>query len=288
MRLVADHLSLGYGRRLVVDDVTLELPEGATTVIVGANGSGKSTLLRGMARLLAPVSGAAILDGRAIGSLPTKQVARVLSMLPQQPIAPEGLTVVELVSRGREPHRQALTPRSRQDDQAVAAALERTGLLDLADSLVDELSGGQRQRVWIALALAQTPRVLLLDEPTTYLDIAHQVEVLDLLEELREADGTTVAMVLHDLNLASRYADLLVAMRRGRVVAAGPPADVVTPELVEHVFGLPCQVVADPVSGTPMVVPVGRRHRDRAGACSERGPEIGSEVGPARTRAPGR
>jgi iron complex transport system ATP-binding protein len=258
MRLTTAGLTLGYGDRSVVDDVTLAIPDGAMTVIVGANGCGKSTLLRGMARLLRPTAGAALLDGRAIHRLPTRQVARALGLMPQGPVAPEGVSVVDLVGRGRVPHRGPLSRWSATDDAAVAQALELTNTVDLADRPVDELSGGQRQRVWVALALAQQPGVLLLDEPTTYLDLAHQIELLDLFADLVER-GTTVAMVLHDLNLACRYADHLIAMRAGRVVAAGTPGEVVTAALVDEVFGLACRVVPDPVTATPMVVPLGRR-----------------------------
>ena len=265
-RLVADRLSLGYGGHAVVDDVSVAIPDGATTVVVGANGSGKSTLLRGMARLLKPSDGACLLDGEAIHRRPTKEVAKVLGLMPQQPLAPEGITVVDLVSRGRQPHRSALARWSRSDEDAVTEALVLTGTLDLADHAVDELSGGQRQRVWVAMALAQCPQILLLDEPTTYLDVAHQIELLDLLRDLRETRGTTVAMVLHDLNLAGRYADHLVALRAGKVVAAGPPEDVVTEELVRDVFGLECRVVPDPVAGSPLVIPVGRFHQMRVEA----------------------
>jgi len=261
MRLTTESVSLGYGATTVVDEVTLAIPDAATTVIVGANGCGKSTLLRGLARLLKPSRGACLLDGEAVHKRPTREVARTLGLLPQQPLSPEGITVVDLVSRGRQPHRTALSRWSEADEAAVATALELTGTLELAARPVDELSGGQRQRVWIALALAQQPEILLLDEPTTFLDVAHQIDLLDLLHTLRLDQGTTVVMVLHDLNLACRYADHLVAMRDGQVVATGRPADIVTEELARDVFGLECRVVPDPVAGTPMVVPVGRHHR---------------------------
>ena len=260
MRLTTDRVSLGYGATTVVDEVTLVIPDAATTVIVGANGCGKSTLLRGLARLLKPSRGACLLDGEAVHKRSTREVARTLGLLPQQPLSPEGITVVDLVSRGRQPHRNALARWSAADEAAVAAALEMTGTLELAARPVEELSGGQRQRVWVALALAQQPEILLLDEPTTFLDVAHQIDLLDLLHTLRAEQGTTVVMVLHDLNLAARYADHLVAMREGKVVAAGTPAESVTPELVRDVFGLDSQVVPDPVSGTPLVVPIGRHH----------------------------
>jgi iron complex transport system ATP-binding protein len=260
MRLTTDNVSLGYGATTIVDGVTLAIPDAATTVIVGANGCGKSTLLRGLARLLKPTHGACLLDGEAVHKRPTREVARTLGLLPQQPLSPEGITVVDLVSRGRQPHRSALSRWSEADEAAVAAALEMTGTLELAARPVEELSGGQRQRVWIALALAQQPEILLLDEPTTFLDVAHQIDLLDLLHTLRVERGTTVVMVLHDLNLAARYADHLVAMCDGKVVAAGVPSEIVTPDLVRDVFGLDSQVVPDPVSGTPLVVPIGRHH----------------------------
>lgn len=260
-RLATEGLDLGYADRLVVRDLDLAVPDGKVTVIVGANGCGKSTLLRGLARLLRPASGAVLLDGRSIHQQPSREVARALGLLPQTPVVPEGLSVVDLVGRGRHPHQGAFRRWSRTDDAAVARALELTGTLDLAHRTVDELSGGQRQRVWIAMVLAQETDLLLLDEPTTYLDVAHQVEVLDLLTDLNAARGATIVMVLHDLNLAGRYADHLVALREGRVVAAGPPSEVVTPELVRQVFGLVAQVIDDPVSHTPLVVPRGRHHR---------------------------
>ncbi len=253
--LVVEHASLSYGDRPIVTDLSLALPEGQVTVIVGANACGKSTLLRALARLLRPAGGQVLLDGRDVHTIPTRQLARRLGLMPQAPIAPEGIVVADLVARGRHPHQGLFGRWSAADDAAVAAALEATGVSDLTDRAVDELSGGQRQRVWIAMALAQETSVLLLDEPTTYLDLAHQIEVLDLLARLNAERGTTIAMVLHDLNLAARYADHLVALRAGRMVAAGTPAEVVTEETVEAVFGLPCMVVADPVTGTPLVVP---------------------------------
>ena len=259
-RLAADRVSLGYGERTVVTELTVRIPDDQVTVIVGPNACGKSTLLRGMARLLRPASGAVLLDGEAIHKQSTRQVARALGLLPQNPIAPEGVTVVDLVGRGRHPHQGAFRRWSREDEQAVAEALELTDTDGLADRVVDELSGGQRQRVWIAMALAQGTDLLLLDEPTTYLDVAHQVEMLDLLADLNRGRGTTVVMVLHDLNLSARYADHLVAMRDGEIVAEGTPAEVVTEETVHAVFGLGNRVITDPVSHTPLVVPVGRHH----------------------------
>ena len=258
--LSAQELDLAYDERKVVDSLSLTLPAGKITIIVGANACGKSTLLRGLARLLKPSAGAVYLNGRDIHTVPSRQVARTLGLLPQTPTAPEGITVADLVGRGRYPHQGWFRQWTPDDDAAVAAALAATDTVDLAGRNVDELSGGQRQRVWLAMALAQETDILLLDEPTTFLDVTHQIEVLDLITDLNRRAGTTVAIVLHDLNLAARYADHLVAMKNGRITAEGAPADVVTEELVDTVFGLRSRVIEDPVSGTPMVVPLGRHH----------------------------
>lgn len=256
--LAAEDLSLGYGDRTIVDGLSMAVPPGVVTSIVGANGCGKSTLLRGLARLLPPRGGRVLLNGTDIRALPTRDVARTVGLLPQSPVAPDGITVADLVGRGRYPHQGWFRRWTTADDEAVQEALEATGTLDLADRSVDELSGGQRQRVWIAMTLAQRTDLLLLDEPTTFLDIAHQVEVLDLLLELNRTQGTTVVMVLHDLTLASRYSDHLVAMLDGSVYAAGRPRDVVTEDLVRDVFGLSAQVFPDPVTGTPSLSPLVR------------------------------
>ncbi|MGJ4844217.1 ABC transporter ATP-binding protein [Leifsonia sp. Le1] len=258
--LAARELTLSYDGRVVVDGLDLEVPPGTVTAIVGPNACGKSTLLRGLSRLLAPASGAVLLDGTDIHSLPTKQVATMLGLLPQTPTAPDGITVADLVGRGRYPHQGWFRRWTAEDDEAVASAMVSTGVADLATRAIDELSGGQRQRVWIAMALAQQTDILLLDEPTTFLDISHQIEVLDLLLDLNAERGTTVVMVLHDLNLAARYADHLIAMRAGAIVAAGTPAEVVTAELVREVFGVDSVIAPDPVTGTPLVVPLGRHH----------------------------
>ena len=258
--LDAEHLTLGYGELTVVDDLSLVVPPGRITAIVGANACGKSTLLRSMSRLLRPRSGQVVLDGREVHRTPARQLARTLGLLPQSPIAPEGITVADLVGRGRHPHQGLLSRWSSDDDRAVAEALEATETTALADRSVDELSGGQRQRVWIAMALAQQTDVLLLDEPTTFLDVSHQVEVLDLLTDLNRRRGTTIVMVLHDLNLAARYADHLVALAAGRVHAAGTPGEVLTEDCVRAVFGLDSRVVADPTTGAPMMLPLGRHH----------------------------
>jgi iron complex transport system ATP-binding protein len=258
--LVAERLVLGYGDRTVIDGLDLLVPPGQVTAIVGANACGKSTLLRSMSRLLSPRGGQVLLDGKQVHKTPAKQLARTLGLLPQSPVAPEGITVADLVGRGRHPHQGMLSRWSAADDAAVAEALDATETAGLADRPVDELSGGQRQRVWIAMALAQQTDVLLLDEPTTFLDVSHQVEVLDLLTDLNHARGTTIVMVLHDLNLAARYADHLVALADGRVHAAGTPAEVLTESTVKTVFGLDNQVIVDPTSGKPLMLPIGRHH----------------------------
>jgi iron complex transport system ATP-binding protein len=252
--------TVAYGDRVVLDDLDLVVPPGRISIIVGANACGKSTLLRAMARLLAPTSGSVLLDGAPITAMPTKKVATVLGLLPQTPIAPEGIVVADLVGRGRYPHQGLFSRWTAADDAAVAEALEATGSLELAERPVDELSGGQRQRVWISMALAQQTDVLLLDEPTTFLDVSHQVDVLDLVTDLNRARGTTVVIVLHDLNLAARYADHLFAVKEGRIFASGTPREVVTSETVEAVFGMASRVIDDPVTGTPLVVPIGRHH----------------------------
>jgi iron complex transport system ATP-binding protein len=258
--LIAHSASVAYGDRLVVDDVELAVPPGRISVIVGANASGKSTLLKTLARLLTPKSGNVLLDGTDVHRIPPRRLAQVLGLLPQNPIAPDGIVVSELVGRGRYPHQSLLRRWSAVDDAAVASALTLTGAAELADRTIDELSGGQRQRVWIAMALAQETDVLLLDEPTTFLDVTHQIEVLDLLTDLNRERGTTIVIVLHDLNLAARYADHLFALREGRLVASGHPREVVTEKLVREVFGLESRVIDDPTSGAPLVLPKGRHH----------------------------
>jgi iron complex transport system ATP-binding protein len=250
---------IAYDGFQVAENLSLSVPDGQITVIVGPNACGKSTLLRALARLLRPSSGAVVLDGEIIHKLPTKEVARRLGLLPQSPISPEGIAVADLVARGRTPHQKLFQQWSERDEAAVCEALHATHTVDLAERAVDELSGGQRQRVWIAMALAQETDLLLLDEPTTFLDIAHQIEVLDLVERLNTEQGRTVVVVLHDLNLACRYAHHIVAMRDGSIVAEGRPADVINADLVREVFGLDCVVIDDPVSRTPLVVPRGAR-----------------------------
>ncbi|MCC4909224.1 ABC transporter ATP-binding protein [Microbacterium sp. cx-59] len=261
--LSAQDVHLGYRDRSIIEALDVEVPRSRITAIVGPNACGKSTLLRGLSRLLVPSAGHIMLDGRDIHSMPTRDVATILSLLPQTPQAPEGITVADLVGRGRYPHQGWFRKWTDADDAIVEAAMAATGIRDLASRSIDELSGGQRQRVWIAMALAQGTDMLLLDEPTTYLDITHQIEVLDLLVDVNAA-GTTVIMVLHDLNLASRYADHIIAMKEGRIVAEGTPREVITSRLVREVFDLESLVTSDPVSGSPTVAPIGRHHRPEA------------------------
>ncbi|MBV7252044.1 ABC transporter ATP-binding protein [Streptomyces sp. S-2] len=270
--LTAEELTLGYADRTVIDSLDLAVPPGRITVIVGANACGKSTLLRSMSRLLAPRAGRVLLDGRQVHRFPAKELARTMGLLPQSPLAPEGITVSDLVGRGRHPHQGVFSRWSREDDAAVASALEATQTEELAERAVDELSGGQRQRVWIAMALAQQTDLLLLDEPTTFLDVSHQVEVLDLLTDLNAGRGTTIVMVLHDLNLAARYADHLIALADGRLHAQGTPSEVLTEETVRAVFGLDSRIIEDPVSGRPLMLPTGRHHA--AGAAGETGKAV--------------
>jgi iron complex transport system ATP-binding protein len=274
--LAAADLSLGYGEREVVHRLSLAVPEGRITALIGPNACGKSTLLRGLARLLKPRSGAVYLDGRSIHEQPTREVAIRLGLLPQAPTVPDGLTVEELVGRGRFPHQSWLRQWSEADERAVERALELTGTQELRDRRVDELSGGQRQRAWIALALAQDTPLLLLDEPTTFLDLAHQVEVLDLLHRLNREEGRTVVLVIHDLNLAARYADHLVAMAAGEIRASGDPAGVLTEALMREVFDLDCKVITDPTSGSPLVLPIGRTRHAAAATPSPVPGEIAS------------
>ncbi|GIV77229.1 MAG: iron-enterobactin transporter ATP-binding protein [Litorilinea sp.] len=271
--LEASNLTLGYDGSAIIQGLDLQIPPGRITALVGPNGCGKSTLLRGLARLLKPRGGAVYLDGKAIHHLNTRDVARQIGLLPQSPLAPEGLTVRELVAQGRYPHQQWFQQWSAADEAAIHQALAITGMSALADRPLETLSGGQRQRAWIAMALAQETEILLLDEPTTFLDLAYQLEVLDLLHELNQG-GRTIVMVLHDLNQACRYADHLVALRDGTIVAQGSPQAIMTAALVQQVFGMACRILEDPVAGTPLCVPIGRKHRrvrpstDPAGAAA--------------------
>lgn len=253
-RYTVEGVRLGYGKEPVIDGLHTRVPAGSFTAVIGPNGCGKSTLLRGLANLLSPMGGAIRLDGRSLGDMNPKEIARIVGLLPQSASAPEGIGVRELVSRGRFPHQNMWHVTSEADDAAIDSALLRTHTMELAERRVGELSGGQRQRVWAAMLLAQEPEILLLDEPTTYLDIAHQVDFLDLFAQLN-ADGATIVAVLHELNLAARYADHVIAMKAGRIVAEGPPRDVVTAEMLHEVFGLRGVVIEDPETGGVLVVP---------------------------------
>ncbi len=258
-RLSAEAVSLGYGDDPIVPRLTTRIPEGSFTVIIGPNACGKSTLLRGLSRLLRPMTGTVVLDGSDITRLPAKDVARRLGLLPQSASAPEGITVADLVGRGRYPHQGLWRQWTDADEEAVREAMAETGVTSLSGRRVEELSGGQRQRVWVAMVLAQQTELLLLDEPTTFLDIAHQVELMELFAALNRA-GRTIVAVLHDLNHAARYADHVIAMKNGRIVAEGPPVEVITAARVQEIFDLPNVVIADPVTGGPLVVPLGARH----------------------------
>ena len=252
--LRADKVTLGYDKHIISSDLSVEIPRGSFTVIIGPNACGKSTLLRALARLLVPREGSVLLDGKKISQYPAKEVARRIGLLPQSSISPDGITVADLVGRGRYPHQKLLQQWSVRDEMAVANALEATHLTELSSRLVGELSGGQRQRVWVAMVLAQQTPLLLLDEPTTFLDIAHQIELMELFRSLH-GHGHTLVAVLHDLNHAARYATHLIAMKDGRIVAEGPPEEVVTVRTVAEVFGIDCVVIADPITGGPLVVP---------------------------------
>lgn len=264
-------LDLGYDRRSIITDLDVDIPDGRFTVIVGPNACGKSTLLRALARLLQPAAGTVLLDGQDIARMRTKQIARRLGLLPQTSIAPEGITVAELVSRGRHPHQTFLRQWTDADESAVASALDATNTREISGRQVDELSGGQRQRVWVAMALAQETPLLLLDEPTTYLDMAFQIELLDLFSELNREHGRTLVAVLHDLNQACRYADEIIAMKDGAIVAQGAPGDIVTADLVHDVFGVDCLIIDDPLTGAPMIVPAAPRASRRGRGAGEPG-----------------
>lgn len=252
------NLTLSYGDSIIIKELDLQIPKGEITVFIGGNGCGKSTLLRSIARLLKPKAGTVLLDGKAIAKMPSKEVAKQMAMLPQSPIAPEGLTVLQLVKQGRFPYQTWLKQWTEEDEIKVNQALQATRMVDLKDRLVDSLSGGQRQRAWIAMTLAQDTDIILLDEPTTYLDMTHQIEILDLLFELNAKEKRTVVMVLHDINLACRYAHNIVAIQGGKIYAHGKPETVINSSLVKHVFNLDCKVTIDPLFGTPLCIPYGK------------------------------
>lgn len=254
-------LTLSYGNELIIQDLNLSILQGRITVFVGSNGCGKSTLLRSMARLLKPQKGSILLDGKGIMKLQTKEIARKLAILPQGPIAPEGLTVLQLVKQGRYPYQNWLQQWSKEDEWMVNKALDETNMREFVDRSVDSLSGGQRQRAWIAMTLAQGTDIILLDEPTTYLDLSHQIDILDLLFELNEREQRTIVMVLHDLNLAARYAHHMVAIRNKKIYSQGKPEDILTSEMVRDVFEMECEIAADPLFGTPLCIPHGRGRR---------------------------
>lgn len=256
----AEHIVAGYENKTVVQGISLEIPSNKISVIIGANACGKSTLLKTLARLIKPASGTITLDGKPLGKIPPKQLARVVGLLPQSPIVPEGISVADLVGRGRFPHQSWFSGWTKKDYEAVAEAMDIMDITELANRNIDELSGGQRQRVWIAMALAQQTDILFLDEPTTFLDITYQVEILDLLTDLNRKQGTTIVMVLHDINLSARYADHIFALHKGKLAAEGEPSKVITSSLVKDIFGLDCNVIKDPVSGSPLVLPRGRYH----------------------------
>lgn len=257
-RLRGEQLTLGYGKKVVADNLSVAIPDGHFTAIIGPNGCGKSTLLRTLSRLMTPTQGHVYLDGEQIQRFNSKEVARRIGLLAQNATTPGDITVQELVSRGRYPHQPLFTRWRQEDDRAVQRAMEATGVADFALQSVDTLSGGQRQRAWIAMVLAQETAIMLLDEPTTWLDISYQIDVLELLSELNREQGYTLAAVLHDLNQACRYATHLIALRDGKIVAQGAPKEIVTAELIEAVYGLRCMIIDDPVAHTPLVVPLGR------------------------------
>lgn len=254
-RLKADSISLAYGNRKIISNLSLSIPQGKISIIIGPNACGKSTLLKALARLLKPTKGTVILDGQEISTLPTKEVARRLGLLPQTPIPPQGIFVADLVARGRTPHQSIFQQWSKTDENAVLDAMEATEILDIADRPIDELSGGQRQRVWIAMALAQQTELLLLDEPTTFLDLPHQIDILNLLRHLNKNQGRTIVIVLHDLNIACRYADHIIAMRDGGIITQGAPKDVINAQSMLDAFNLKCEVITDHLSGMPLIIP---------------------------------
>lgn len=258
--LKANQVVAGYDKKIIIEGIDVRIPDNKISVIIGANACGKSTLLKALSRLIQPTSGEITLNNKKISDIPPKHLARILGLLPQSPVLPEGITVADLVGRGRFPHQSLFKGFDKKDYEAVEEALEIMGIKDIANRCVDELSGGQRQRVWIAMALAQQTDILLLDEPTTFLDIAYQVEILDLLTDLNRKKGTTIVMVLHDINLSARYADHIFAIHKGTLIGEGAPNEIITQDLIKQIFDLDCSVIQDPVSGSPFIVPKGRHH----------------------------
>lgn len=262
MNLETQNLTTGYDKKVIISDLDLKIQPNKINVIIGSNGCGKSTLLKNLARLIHPMNGHIALNQKDIFLYKSKEFAQNLGLLPQSPIVPEGISVFDLVCRGRFPHRKFMSSLSKHDFDAVHSALSHVGILDLADRKIDELSGGQRQRVWIALSLAQETNVILLDEPTTYLDIQYQVEILDLLYELNRKKGTTIVMVLHDINLSSRYADYIFALKKGKLVAEGPPINVINEELIKEVYNLDCIIISDPLTDDPIIIAKSKHHHN--------------------------
>lgn len=263
-RLSTKGLNIGYAEALIVNNLNLSVPTGKITALVGSNGSGKSTILKTMARIMKPRSGDVLLDGKTIHGQSTKEVARQLAILPQNPTAPDGLTVSELVGYGRFPHQKGFGSLTREDKDIIRWAIGVTAMEAFSDRPVDQLSGGQRQRAWIAMALAQQTDILFLDEPTTFLDMAHQLEVLQLLQKLNEDEGRTIVMVVHDLNHASRYAQHMVAIKSGKVVSEGSPMKVMTKEVLREVFGIEADILSDPRTGVPLCIPFELAHSSQA------------------------
>ena len=258
--LKAEHLKAGYDKTVIIEDMSLVIPDHKITVIIGSNGCGKGTLLKTFARLIPPMGGKVLLDGKEYAAMPSRKLAQIIGLLPQSPLVPEGIKVSDLIARGRYPYQEVFRGMTKEDYAAVDEAMDMMGVAEFADRNVDELSGGQRQRVWIAMALAQETDILFLDEPTTYLDITYQVEILDLLTDLNRKKKTTIVMVLHDINLSARYADYLFALRKGKLAAQGTPDEIVCRELIQDVFRLDSYVTRDPVSDSPFIVPMGKYH----------------------------
>lgn len=259
-QLQARSITSGYDKRIIIEGLDITIPSGKISVIIGANGSGKSTLLKTFCKLLKPDTGKIVLNEQDIQKIPPKQLAKQIGLLPQSPIVPEGVSVSQLVSRGRFPYREPLKNLSKKDYEAIEEAMTVMNISDLSESFVDELSGGQRQRVWIALALAQESDILFLDEPTTFLDIAFQIEILDLLYEINRKKKKTIVMVLHDINLSVRYADYIFAMSKGKLIAKGNPKEIINAKLIKDVYGLTCKVIEDPISNSPLILPISKHH----------------------------